>query len=214
MKAVNPDDFIITRKRKKYKFAKFQNSVLCYEYDDWKKIDIDVIELGAGDGLFSVQLAIKYPEKMHLALDVKADRLQKGAALAEEHGLTNIRFVRARADQLSEIVTPGSVEQLWLTFPDPFPRDRSAKHRLTHETYLSTYTKLLSDRGALYLKHDSRDFFHWSLEQLVACHWSISELSFDLHDSNFSEEYKIKTTYEKRWLSEGIVTNFVRALKR
>lgn len=209
---LNPTDFIITRKRKKYKFAKFHNSALCFEFEEWKKTSIDIVELGAGDGLFSVQLAEKYPKKQFLAVDVKADRLQKGAYEAAEKGLTNIRFVRARADQLGDIVKAGSVEQLWLTFPDPYPKKRSASRRMTHMTYLATYTKLLHNSGALYLKHDNRDFFLWSLEQLVACGWVLAELTFDLHESELSDDYKIKTTYETRWLSEGIVTNFVRAL--
>jgi tRNA G46 methylase TrmB len=72
---------------------------------------------------------------------------------------------------------------------------------------------LLQPSGAFYLKHDNRDFFHWSLEQLVAEKWHIAELSFDLHDSELSSDYKILTAYEKRWLGEGLTTNFVKALR-
>lgn len=211
MSVVDPRDFIITRKRKKYKFALFANSPLCYEYDEWNKATVDVVEIGAGTGLFSVELAARHPDKTFLAVDVKADRLQRGAAEASSRGLTNIRFVRARADQLADIVEAGSVSELWLTFPDPFPKKRSVGRRMTHPTYLYTYTKLLSRNGALYLKHDSREFFMWSLEQLVACGWFIIELSFDLHDSDLSDDYQIQTTYETRWLAEGSKSNFVRA---
>lgn len=211
MSVLNPDDFVITRKRKKYKFALFANSPLCFEFEDWERSAADIVEVGAGDGLFSVELASRYPQKRFLAVDVKADRLQKGAYEAQARNLTNIQFLRARADQLGEVVKPKSVEQLWLTFPDPFPRDRSAGRRMTHPTFLYTYTKMLKKEGNVYLKHDSRDFFHWSLEQLVTYHWCLLELSFDLHDSDLSDDYKIKTTYEKRWLSEGSTTKFVSA---
>ena len=98
---INPNDFVIARKRKKYKFAKFANSKLCFEYDDWQKQSVDVVELGAGTGLFSVELASKYPNKSFVAIDVKADRLQKGAYEAESKKLSNIKFLRARADQTS-----------------------------------------------------------------------------------------------------------------
>jgi tRNA (guanine-N7-)-methyltransferase len=208
---VDPSDFVITRKRKKYKFAKFANSSLCFEFDEWKRTAVDVLEVGAGTGLFSVELASKYPDKQFLAVDVKADRLQTGAYEAEARGLTNIRFVRARADQLESIVKPGSVEQLWLTFPDPFPKKRSAGRRLTNMHFLHTYTKMLKTEGALYLKHDDRDFFTWSLEQIVSAGWRIAELTFDLHESDLLDDYKILTTYETRWLRAGAVTNFVRA---
>ena len=213
MTKLDPKDFIITRKRKKYKFAKFANSALCFELDDWKKAAADVVEVGAGTGLFSVELASLHPKKQFVAVDVKGDRLQKGAYEAESRGLTNVRFVRARADQLGEVIKARSVQQIWVTFPDPVPKKRSAGRRLTHSTFLYTYTKLLKKKGALYLKHDNRDFFTWSLEQLVTCRWRVDELSFDLHDSSLSDEYKIKTTYEQRWLDEGGTINFVRAVK-
>lgn len=209
---LDPTDYIITRKRKKYKFALFANSPLCFEYDQWDKgASVDTIEIGAGTGLFSVALADSSPHQKFLAVDVKADRLQTGARLAEEKGLTNIRFLRARADQLPELLAPSSLASIWLTFPDPFPKKRSAGRRLTHPTFLAQYQELLSAGGALYLKHDNRDFFLWSLEQLVASGWQINELSFDLHESTLSDEYKIMTTYEKRWTSEGFTTNFVAA---
>ena len=210
---VNPDDFIITRKRKKYKFAKFANSPLCYEFEDWKKASVDVVELGAGTAQFSVELARRSPEKQFVAVDVKADRLQKGAYAAEELGLTNIRFLRARADQLVDCFQPESLTSLWLTFPDPYPKPRSAGRRMTHPTFLALYETLLKKGGSLCIKHDSPSFFTWTLEQLVAEKWKINELSFDLHESNLDDNYKILTSYEQRWLKEGLVTNFVSATK-
>ncbi|OGL22372.1 hypothetical protein A2707_03550 [Candidatus Saccharibacteria bacterium RIFCSPHIGHO2_01_FULL_45_15] len=209
--AIDPNEFIITRKRKLYKFALFANSPLCFEADEWKKQAVNCIELGAGTGHFSVELAAKYPDQTFVAVDVKADRLIKGAHEAEERGLTNISFLRARADQLPDLFEPQSLHSLWLTFPDPFPRDRAAGRRMTHPVYLQKYAQLLSPDGGFYLKHDSREFFQWSLEQLVAEKWTIAELSFDLHESNLSDDYKIKTVYEERWLGEGMPTNFVQA---
>lgn len=210
---VNPDDFIITRKRKLYKFALFANSSLCFEVDEWENLPpVQVMELGAGTGLFSVSLAEQAPRSQVLAVDVKADRLQTGAAIAVEKSLMNIRFLRARADQLPDLLPARSLQKIWITFPDPFPKERSAKNRLTHAKYLQLYARLLASGGALYLKHDNRDFFCWSLEQLVAAGWHIEELSFDLHNSGLSDEYKVLTTYEKRWLSEGLATHLVKAM--
>lgn len=206
---LDPNDFIITRKRKKYRFALFANSPLCFEFSEWAPRAVDVLEIGAGTGLFSVELAARHPEQTFVALDVKGDRLQKGARQAEVRGLSNVFFVRARADQLVELVAARSLRAIWLTFPDPFPRQRSAGRRLTHPHFLRIYAELLCSDGKLLLKHDNFDFSCWSLEQLVAAQWLIQELSFDLHESNLYDEYKIKTTYEQRWLDEGRKTNFV-----
>ena len=208
---LNPNDYIITRKRKKYRFAKFHNSPLCFESTDWQKRPIDVVEVGAGTGLFSVELAQLHPEKSFVAIDVKGDRLQKGAYEAQSRGLTNVQFLRARADQLTECIELGAVSELWLTFPDPFPKKGAAARRLTHPNFLERYAQVLKSNGTLCLKHDNNDFFHWSLEQLVAADWHIDELTFDLHESSARDQTKIMTTYERRWTEEGNTINFVSA---
>lgn len=207
---LNPDDFFITRKRKLYKFALFANSPLCFEVDEWlDQPPAEIVELAAGTGLFSVSLAEATDQRV-VAVDVKADRLQTGARLATEKGLMNIRFLRARIeDQLADLLPVGSVKELWVTFPDPFPKSRSAKNRLTHPKFLQLYQQLLAPGGALYFKTDSHDLFTWSLEQLVQAGWILKELSFDLHDSELPGYYKVKTTYETRFTAEGLPTHFV-----
>lgn len=211
MSFVDPNQFIITRKRKKYKFALFHNSPLCFEFDEWAPHHVDVVEIGAGNGMFTVELATRHPEQVFVAVDIKGDRLQKGAREAEARGLNNVFFVRARADQLGELFTPNSLNAIWLTFSDPFPRKRSAGRRLTHPHFLKTYAELLCADGSLIIKHDNPDFFNWSLEQLVTEGWRLKELTFDLHESSFSDDYKILTAYEQRWLGEGRIINFVKA---
>ena len=216
---LNPDDFVIARKRKKYKFAKFHNAENCFEFYEWRDFyqqrqpGIFGLEIGAGTGLFSVELAARYPDKLFAAIDVKADRLQKGAYIALEKGLDNIYFIRARADQIGDLFALSTLVNIWVTFPDPFPKKRAAGRRLTHPYFLRRYAQLLQPGGELLFKHDDRDFFCWSLEQLVAEKWQITELSFDLHESSLDDEYKIMTTYEQRWLNEGKAINFVKAMR-
>lgn len=211
---IDPNEFIISRKRKKYKFAIFHNSPLCFELGEWPRdTHIDVVEIGAGNAHFLVELAERHPEQQFAALDVKGDRLQSGAGKAAELGLENIRFIRARADQVPELFAPHSLAIVWLTFSDPFPRKRSSGRRMTHPNFLRKYAEILKPGGNLLIKHDNRDFFCWTLEQLVAQKWDITELSFDLHGSNLLDDYKILTAYETRWLSEGLVTHFAKASK-
>lgn len=220
--SLNPNDFVIKRRRKKYRFAQFHNAENCFELDDWRdfyehSLDKDqelVIEIGAGTGLFSVELARRHPEQVIIALDVKADRLQKGARAALDDDLKNIFFVRARADQLLDVVKSHTVTDIWLTFSDPFPKKRDAKRRLTYRKFLELYKEAHVGKNAqLLMKTDSHDLFDWSLEQLVMSGWRLTALSYDLHDSDLSDDYKIMTTYEKKWTTEGLPIYFVQARK-
>ncbi len=213
---LNPDKFIITRKRKLYRFALFSNAENCFELKDWKPLKTSngeiVVEVGAGTALFTIELASRYPDKQFVALDVKADRLQRGARLALERGLTNTYFVRARADQLLEVVKPHSVSDIWLTFSDPFSRQRDAKRRLTYRRFLEIYKNAhVAKHAHLYMKTDNEALFDWSVEELKANKWHIDEMTRDLHASSLSDDYKIMTTYETKFMSEGLPTYFLSA---
>lgn len=211
---LDPNEFMITRRRKKYKFALYHNNPLCFELDEWRGQPAPrVLEVGAGTGLFSVELARTNPDKRFLAVDVKADRLQTGARRAVDLGLNNIQFLRARVDQLDDVIKPDSLSTIWVTFPDPFPKERYAKHRLTHPTFLRIYHSLLGVEGALRFKTDARALFYWSLETLVENKWIITDLSFDLHESNAPYDTKIMTTYEQRYMGEDKPINYVAAIK-
>jgi tRNA (guanine-N7-)-methyltransferase len=112
-----------------------------------------------------------------------------------------------------DTIKPGSLDEIWVTFPDPFPKDRYAKHRLTHPGFLGIYELLLVPQGLLRFKTDAKVLFDWSLERLVENKWIIRELSFDLHESNMSDEAKIATTYERRYQDAGRHINYVAAIR-
>lgn len=209
-KTTKPEDFIIARKRKKYKFARFSELPNCYEAKEFTKEVRDdflqdrslTLELGAGTGHFSLELARRHPNRAFVAVDVKADRLYQGARIAAEEEVSNIRFVRVHANHLIELFAMHSVHELWLTFPDPYPKKRAAKHRMTHPHFLDIYKQLIAKGGLLHFKTDNQPLFLWSLEQIVAQKMQLTFLTFDLHTSAAPADYKIQTTYEKRYLSE------------
>ena len=136
--------------------------------------------------------------------------MQKGARVADDQQLQNILFLRAHVNALTTLLAHQSIETIWLTFPDPFPKQRSAKHRLTHPQFLKIYQQLLKPTGSLCFKTDSLALFQWSLEQFVKQGWRIEDLSFDLHESELDAAYKQLTTYESRFVNEGLAINFVR----
>jgi tRNA (guanine-N7-)-methyltransferase len=216
------EKLFITRKRKKWKFAHFDEWSNCFEARDvspqfWNKhFAIKqplVVEIGAGTADLSVGLARAQRDKNFAALDVKSDRLYTGAKVALNEPIENIVFVRAQLREMSDLFAPHSISELWITFPDPFPRDKQAKHRLTHPKFLDVYTKLLVPGGVLRFKTDNRELFLWSLEQLVAQGWQLRELSFDLHESDLPEDYKITTHFERKYMEKGIAINYVSAVK-
>jgi tRNA (guanine-N7-)-methyltransferase len=214
------EQLFITRKRKIWKFAHFDQWENCFEARDvspklWVKYFSQnnplTVEIGAGTADLSVALARANHQCNYVAMDVKSDRLYTGAKVALAEKLGNIVFVRAQLRQMGELFGRGVIDELWITFPDPYPRDRSAKHRLTHPNFLKVYAKLLAPNGVLRFKTDNRELFLWSLEQLVTQGWQVQELSFDLHSSDLPAGYKITTHFERKFLAQDMPINYISA---
>lgn len=224
MAELNPNDFIITRKRKLYKFAAFQNLANCYDDRSWptvKECIADdskplIMEVGAGTALFSTELARRHPERQFIAIDRKSDRLYRGARLAAERHLDNIIYLWSNARNLSSLFPVGSVAELWITFPDPWPQESNIKHRLTNPKFLAQYYRLLRADGVLNFKTDNRQLFDWSVEQLqqLSQQWRIDLVTHNLHDDSSNDDLAdalVMTSYEQRYVADGKPINYLRA---
>ena len=164
-----------------------------------------VIELGCGDGLFAVEYACRNPDRIVIGLDVKLDRLYKGAKKALDMGLANCFFSRMRAEDLLEFIPKSSVSEIWLTFSDPQPKKGNAKKRLTHSRYLKIYDQLLSVDGKVCFKSDSDLLYNFTLEQLSENNLVPSLDVVDTHSElDVDSPYLIETVFEKKFREKGI----------
>ena len=201
------------------KFRRFNQQINCF---DWFEGEYDyqaylkssgpfTLELGCGKAELLLELARRHPKCKFVGIDIKSDRLWKPGQIALEEKLTNVVFLRANARQLTDIFKPETIEQLWLTFPDPFPKKRASKHRLTHNNFLSIYYDLLIKNGQIHFKTDNRALFDWSIEEIASSNkFEIVQQNGDLHnDPSIPEEAKILTTYEKGFITQGLKINYL-----
>jgi tRNA (guanine-N7-)-methyltransferase len=161
-----------------------------------------IIELGCGKGEYTVGLAMKYPEKNFIGIDLKGARLWRGCKTAEEKKLSNVAFIRTRVDFLEKLFSRGEVDEIWITFPDPQPgRERK---RLTSPVFLCKYAGILNDQGIIHLKTDSFPFYEYTLEVISAEVHQLLHSCDDLYNSGLQEDANsFQTYYEKIWLEEN-----------
>lgn len=180
--------------------------------DDTKPL---ILEIGCGKAELSIELARKNPAKNYIGIDLKADRLYVAASYAIENEIDNIAFIQMHVQNALDYFALQSIDEIWLTFPDPYRKDRQAKHRMTGRNFLKLYHDLLKPRGVLNFKTDNKTLFEWSLDELKS-QSKLFKLKFctnDLHAEKDYDDAKIITTYESRYLSGGIKTNYFKALK-
>jgi tRNA (guanine-N7-)-methyltransferase len=170
------------------------------------------VELACGRGEYSVNLAGLFPNRNFIGVDVKGDRLWKGSTWAIERNLSNVGFLRADILGLATFFAPGEIDEIWITFPDPRPRKRDIKRRLTGGRYLDIYKSLIKPNGLVRFKTDNTALFDFTLEVLSE-RTDIQNLQFtkDLYNSSLRAEcHDIKTRYEEMFTAEGETIKYLR----
>lgn len=164
-----------------------------------------VVELGCGRGEYTIGLAQNEPHKNYIGVDIKGDRIWKGSTQAMEFGLDHVAFLRTQIVLLDKFFEEGEISEIWITFPDPRPKDRDIKRRLTSPRFLKMYKQLLTTDGWVRFKTDNTPLFDYTLE-LFENDVKVKDLEYthDLYNSPLLEEhYGVKTKYEKIFTEKG-----------
>ena len=169
------------------------------------------LELACGWGEYSIGLARQYPDTNFIGVDIKGNRIWKGAKLALEEKLNNVAFLRTRIEQIDLFFDPGEIGEIWITFPDPFLKDSKSNRRLTAVPFLHRYRNILKPNGLLHLKTDSSELLDFTLEILDQI--SFFEVLYH-HDDIYSkplvhDALQIKTKYEVMHLANGLTIKYI-----
>lgn len=164
-----------------------------------------VLELACGRGEYTIGLARVQPSKNYIGIDIKGDRIWKGAKAAVAESMAHVGFLRTPIQKLDEFFDQNEVAEIWVTFPDPRPKDRDEKHRLTNNSFLDIYKSVLEPGGWVKFKTDNTELFDYTLEVLEG-RSDIVDLVYtqDLYSSDLREDhYGIKTRFEQKFSDLG-----------
>ena len=169
------------------------------------------VELACGGGEYTVSMAEIYPDRNFIGVDIKGNRIWKGATKAINKKLNNVGFLRTRIDFIANCFAKDEVNEIWITFPDPQMKKNRRRKRLTNKLFLSRYQQFLKSDGKMRLKSDSTFFYEFTKEIIAEKNL---EILFDCDDiykkyipkhpnSQLAKELSIKTFYENIWLESG-----------
>lgn len=171
-----------------------------------------VLELACGRGEYSLGLAEMYPYKNFIGIDIKGARIWKGATIAIEQKLDNVAFLRTRIEQIDLFFGENEVDEIWITFPDPFLKSSKENRRLTAPSFLDRYRKFLKANGTINLKTDSPELYAFTKEVLGAD--ESVEVIYDKDDIYIEAleypELELKTYYEKMHLEDKRKIKFIK----
>ena len=170
-----------------------------------------VLELGCGKGEYTVGLAKLNTTKNFIGIDIKGARFWRGAKTALDENLDNVAFLRSQIELIDELFAVHEVSEIWITFPDPQIKYKRTKHRLTNQTFIDKYRKILNPTGLVHLKTDSEFMHGYTLGLLQGLGLEINYANHDIYKNEGSpkEVLNIKTFYENQYLEEGKAITYI-----
>ncbi len=169
------------------------------------------LELGCGKGEYTVGMAKYFPERNFIGIDIKGARMWRGLKDCEDQNIPNAAFIRTRINLIEYFFGKDEINEIWITFPDPFPRVAKEKKRLTSPQFLERFAKILKPGGTINLKTDNIIFFEYTLDVIREGGHELLYHTYDVYgEENDVILTSIQTFYEKKWRANGTKIKYLK----
>ena len=174
----------------------------------WRSLKEDAtalwVEVGCGKGKFTAETAAANPDVLLIAVERCREAMVVAMEKAQSMGLKNVYYIDMDVANIEEIFAGFEIDRLFINFPDPWPRKKNAKRRLTHRGFLDKYCRVIKEGGEIHYKTDNAPLFEFSVEEFQACGLQINNLTRDLHANGI---VGIMTGYEEKFHGLGTPIN-------
>jgi tRNA (guanine-N7-)-methyltransferase len=175
--------------------------------------DFKNLEIGSGLGGFLLELSRRHPENKYLGVEINknafAMEIKAGAKVKKEQ--TNFLFLNAPIERIFPLLKDGQLDNLYINFPDPWPKNKQKKKRLSYPTRLAEYLRFLSDDGTLYFRTDNIDLFEDSITYFMRSGFKHLQIIRPFYSEKV--DYLPGTEYERKFREKGTDINLIIAHK-
>lgn len=160
------------------------------------------IEVGTGKGKFLTGMSELHPDINYIGVEKYDSVIISALERIQEAGMPNFKLLNEDVINLTSYFEQGELDQVYINFTDPWPKNRHEKRRLTHERFLRMYEQVMKKNGEIHFKTDNQALFEYSLHSFSKYGMILNNVSLDLHKSEI--EGNIMTEYEEKFSKKGM----------
>ena len=160
-----------------------------------------ILEIGCGKGAFLCQYALSYPQNCILGAEWDVYCSNFAAKKIAKFGLKNAAVMRGDLFYfLRDLMPDASLDEVFMFFPDPWPKRRHHKNRLAlREGFLEQiYRVLKPGKRLFYWATDHEEYNSLALEAFRS--FPAAKI---LQENNAEPTHGIETGFEKKYKKEG-----------
>ena len=154
------------------------------------------LEIGFGNGEYTVQYAEAHPDVMLYGVEISGACVLKCARRAA--GLGNLRIINTDARfMLRELFRDESLERIFMQFPCPWSKNADAHRRVTAKDFADGLAAVLKVGGTFEMLTDD-ELYSQEVRNVLGSHEALTLSGYEV-----SPKREITTKYERKWLDEG-----------
>lgn len=121
-----------------------------------------ILEIGSGMGEATAQIALNNLNTGYVAVEMHKPGLAALLLLIMEKQITNIKMIREDATYLlANFIPDGSLDGIYLLFPDPWPKNRQHKRRIVQDDFIELIARKLKPKGFIHIATDWQPYAQW-----------------------------------------------------
>lgn len=125
------------------------------------------LEIGCGHGHWLTAYAETYPNEFCVGIDIIGHRIAKSELKRKNCSAQNLVFCRAESMEfIQSIPRTVKLKQVFILFPDPWPKTRHYKNRLIQVEFLDQLAAVMDKESRLYFRTDHNDYFKWASKKI------------------------------------------------
>lgn len=126
-----------------------------------------VLEIGYGGGEHLARQAAADPAAGFIGSEVFSGGIAKLVEIIARESLGNVRLFSDDALKLLLRLPDASLDEVFLLYPDPWPKTRHHKRRFVSPTTLAELARTLRPGGAFHFATDIEDYANWCLARAL-----------------------------------------------
>ena len=202
------------RSKGRGKINKITNHAMSIKLEKINPLKYNIIDIGAGYGESTLAISKTDSGKQVIACEKFIDGINKIAQKRFVHSLNNISIFHGNVHQLLDEYCPhNSISEIWILFPDPWPKKRHFKRRLINVNFLNKIRDFLKKNATIHIASDSTSYISDILFSIYQVKKNFKWMNQNKDEWDYLNMPLPQTKYFQKALKKGFNPIYLKLIK-
>ncbi len=171
-----------------------------------------VVEFCSGNGDWIAAKAKQHPHLNWVAVEKKFERVRKIWSKIKNLQLNNLIALCGEGFNATKLFFPSKcVEDIFINFPDPWPKTRHFKHRIIQPEFVNEMWRAMKVGAQLTFVTDDEEYSHWFIRELLS-HQGFKTSFIEPYYQTSLDQYGT-SYFDQLWREQGKVIRYHQFIK-